>query len=63
MPGEFTDSETRVLSPAEPNVWQSYSFTMRSGSRSQSMIIVIASGAALGSFETLFDDVFVEPIP
>ena len=61
--GEFTDSETRVLSPAEPNVWQSYSFTMRSGSRSQSMIIVIASGAALGSFETLFDDVFVEPIP
>lgn len=61
--GEFTDSESRLLSPAEPNVWQPYSFTMRTGSRSQSMIIVIASGAAQGSFETLFDDVFVEPAP
>ncbi|HEX6099759.1 MAG TPA: BACON domain-containing carbohydrate-binding protein [Thermoanaerobaculia bacterium] len=59
--GEFVESETRLLSPAQPNVWQDYSFTMRTGSRTQSMILIIASGAVIHPFETLFDDVFVEP--
>jgi hypothetical protein len=60
--GEFTSNTTRVLSPAEPNVWQEYEFTMRTGSRTQTMILVIASGARLGTFETWFDDIFVEPM-
>lgn len=59
--GDFIDSDTRLLSPAEPNVWQEYSFTTRTGSRTQSVILIIASGAVQGSFETLFDDVFVVP--
>jgi hypothetical protein len=59
--GEYIDYEARLLSPVEPNVWQEYSFTMRTGSRTQSVILVIASGAVQGSFETLFDDVFVMP--
>lgn len=60
--GEFTDNETRLLSPAEPHVWQEYAFVMRTGSRTQSMILVIASGAFTPPFETWFDDVFVEPV-
>lgn len=59
--GEFTSDTTRRLSPAEPNVWQEYEFTMRTGSRTQSMILVIASGAAAHPFDTWFDDVFVVP--
>jgi hypothetical protein len=61
--GEFTEGDSHLLSPDEPNVWHAYSFTMRTGSRSQSMLVVIASGAVQGSFETFFDDVFVEPEP
>lgn len=59
--GEFVESYTRVLSPDQPNVWQDYSFSMSTGSRTQSMIVVLASGAVIHPFETLFDDVFVEP--
>lgn len=59
--GDFIDSDTRLLSPAQPNVWQSYAFTTRTGSRTQSVILIIASGAVQGSFETLFDDVFFQP--
>jgi len=59
--GNYTATESRLLIPAEPNVWQSFAFTMRTASASQSMILVIASGAVQGSFETLFDDVYVEP--
>ncbi len=60
--GDFTDGETGTASPAEPGVWQEFSFTMRTGSRTQSVILVIASGAGLPPFETWFDDVFVEPV-
>ncbi|HET8775457.1 MAG TPA: BACON domain-containing carbohydrate-binding protein [Thermoanaerobaculia bacterium] len=59
--GDFLDSDTRVLSPAQPNTWQSYAFTTHTGSRTQSVILIIASGAVQGSFETLFDDVFFVP--
>jgi hypothetical protein len=59
--GDFTGQVIKVVSPAEPNVWQDYSFTMRSGSRTQSVILVIASAATQHPFETWFDDVFVEP--
>jgi Putative binding domain, N-terminal len=59
--GEFVESHTRVLSPDQPNVWQDYSFSMSTGSRTESMIVVLASGAVIHPFETLFDDVFVEP--
>jgi hypothetical protein len=59
--GEFTSNVTKLLSPAEPNVWESYEFTMRTGSRTESMIVVIASGASMPAFETWFDDIFVEP--
>jgi hypothetical protein len=58
--GDFTNGTTKILSPAEPNVWQEYAFTMKTGSRTQSVILVIASAADLPPFETLFDDVFVE---
>jgi len=58
--GEFTAGTTKILSPAEPNVWQEYAFTFKTGSRTQSVILVIASAAELPPFETLFDDVFVD---
>ena len=57
----FTASVTRVVSPAEPGVWQDYSFTVTAGSQTQSMIFVIASGAAVHPFDTYFDDIFLEP--
>jgi hypothetical protein len=59
--GEFTESATKLVSPAEPGMWQEYSFTMRTGSRTQAVILVIASGALMPPFETWFDDVFVVP--
>ena len=59
--GEFTGYVNKLLSPDEPNVWQEYSFSMKTGSRTQSVILVIASGAAQPAFETWFDDVFVLP--
>jgi hypothetical protein len=59
--GEFTGKETRLVSPDQPDVWQPYSFEMRAGSRTEAIILVIASGAAQPPFETWFDDVFVLP--
>jgi hypothetical protein len=59
--GVFTDNDTRLVSPDQPGVWQDYSFTMRTGSRTAAIILVIASGAAVPPFETSFDDVFVLP--
>ena len=59
--GEFTSNTTKLLSPAEPNVWEAYEFTMRTGSRTQSMLVIIISGAITPPFETWFDDIFVEP--
>lgn len=57
----FTASVTRLVSPAEPGVWQDYSFTVTTGSQTQSVIFVIASGAAVHPFDTYFDDIFLEP--
>lgn len=57
--GELTAHETRVVSPAEPGRWEELSFTMRTGSRTEAVILVIASGALQPPFETWFDDVFV----
>jgi len=58
--GDFTSGMNGLVSPAEPGVWQDFSFTMRTGSRTKAVILVIASGALIPPFETWFDDVFVE---
>jgi len=58
--GEFTGYKNGLLSPAEPGVWQDFAFTMRTGSRTESVILIIASGALIPPFETWYDDVFVE---
>lgn len=57
--GDFTAYETKTVSPEEPGVWQEYSFTMRTGSRTEAVLLVIASGAVMPPFETWFDDVFL----
>ncbi len=59
--GDYTDHETRLVSPAEPGVWEPFAFTMRTGSRTQAALIILASGAAAPPFDTWFDDVFLEP--
>ena len=57
--GDFTNGTNGLASPAEAGVWQEFSFTMRTGSRTKAVILVIASGALQPPFETWFDDVFV----
>jgi hypothetical protein len=57
--GDFTNGTNGLVSPAEPGVWQEFSFTMRTGSRTEAVILVLASGALMPPFETWFDDVFV----
>jgi len=57
--GLFTGQFVSVLKPAEPGVWQEFSFSMRTGSQTQSVIVVIASGATVPPYEIWFDDVFL----
>jgi hypothetical protein len=57
--GEFTKQQVEAASPDEPGKWQEFSFVMETGSRTQAVLIVIASSATIPSFETTFDDVFV----
>ncbi len=59
--GTFTAYSDKVISPEEPNVWQEFSFTTTTASQTQSVVLIIASYARVPPFETLFDDVFVEP--
>ena len=59
--GDFSDRTIQVVSPAELNVWEEYAFTMRTGSRTESVLLILASAAFAPPFETWFDDVFVEP--
>lgn len=58
--GDFTNHTDGLVSPAEPGVWQDFSFTMRTGSRTEAVLLILASGALQPPFETWFDDVFVE---
>jgi Putative binding domain, N-terminal len=59
--GDFTGQFISVLRPSEPGVWQEFTFDMRSGSRTQAVIVVIASAADVPPFEMWFDDVFLRP--
>lgn len=59
--GDFTGHFVSVLRPSEPGVWQDFIFDMRTGSRTQAVIVVIASAANVPPFEIWFDDVFLRP--
>lgn len=57
--GDFTKQQVEAASPDEPGKWQDFSFVMQTGSRTEAVLIVLASSATIPSFETTFDDVFV----
>lgn len=57
--GEFTKYSDQVISPSEPNVWEAFSFSTKTASQTESVVLVIASYARNPPFETLFDDVYV----
>ncbi len=59
--GDYTNNTIRPLGPMEPNVWQEFSFTAVTGSRTQAILLVIGSAANVNTFDTWFDDVFVKP--
>lgn len=57
--GDYTKQQIEGMNPDEPGKWQAFSFTMQTGSRTQAVLLVIASSAVIPPFETTFDDVFV----
>jgi hypothetical protein len=59
--GSFTSQVIRELRPDAPALWQQFSFATVTGSRTEGVILVIASSADVTSFDTWFDDVFVLP--
>lgn len=61
--GEYSSDNylNKIVTPAEPGVWQEYSTTKRTSSKTRSAVLVIASGDTLAPFETWFDDVYVRP--
>lgn len=58
---DFTAQSINSARPASPGVWQEFSFTMRTGSRTRALLIVIASSANVPPFETWFDDIDLRP--
>ena len=59
--GVYTTQVIRDLRPDAPGVWQEFSFSTVTGSRTEGVILVIASSAEVATFDTWFDDVFVLP--
>lgn len=57
--GDFTNKQVNSVDPAEPGKWQEFGFSMTTGSRTQAVLLVIASSATIPSFETMYDDVYV----
>lgn len=61
--GDFTKQQVEALNPSQPAKWEEFSFTTTTGSRTQSLLVVIASSAEVPPFDTSFDDVFVRLEP
>lgn len=61
--GDYTKSNSVVAPPMrpEPGPWQEFTFAAVTGSRTQSILLVIGSAANVNTFDTWFDDVFVKP--
>ena len=59
--GDFFGQFISVMRPTEMGVWQEFSFPMRTGSRTEAVIIVIASAANVPPFDIWIDDVFIKP--
>ena len=59
--GDYTRADIQALRPAAPGVWQQFTFAAVSGSRAQAVLVVIGSAANVSTFDTHFDDVFVQP--
>lgn len=58
--GEYTGQSVSVLNPDEPGVWQEFSFSMTTGSKTQAVLVIIASAANLPPYQVWFDDVFLK---
>lgn len=59
--GDYTSTNIRPLGPMAPGEWREFKFTAVTGSRTQAVLLVIGSAANVSTFDTWFDDVFVEP--
>jgi len=59
--GQYTSQVIHELRPDAPNVWQEFSFATVTGSRTEALLVVIASSATFATFDTWFDDVVLLP--
>lgn len=59
--GRFAAQNISIIRPAEPGVWEEFSFSMRADSRIEAVIVVIAAAANIPPYEMWFDDVFLRP--